>query len=393
MSFRPRRIHVVLGYACNHKCRYCIQMLQDFPRAKPKQVSEETLQTIRRAADAIAPETLKVTLFGGEPLLYDEALITLLCRTERDNIKWKIHSNGELLDSFFVDLFNRFRVKFCLSHDGPQVLKTRGTDVFETNPELPALFNALEDRRVDCVITAHCLDLHATHDFFEQKFGNENWYFNPAFLSNPGIVPKDLLAFDFAAWESTVNRICESAERQILSGDTGRPQAWEAQFVLRALSDAAFPPKENPFIRANERCLVPHVDLGGKLTYCERLEGGIHKAYERVAPPLSPRRAFLDLSLSLHEHCSQCAAFAYCRGQCPVERPSAAPEQCRVLKTFFTACDETFKRLSQTAPDKLLAAVHPFLPAEQARALQPQEAHVDLTDRLSGLAQNFGRRQ
>lgn len=388
MLFRPRRIHVVLGYACNHKCRYCIQMLQDFPKAMPKRVSEKTLQALRNAADAIAPEKLKVTLFGGEPLLYDEAVITLLCCANRSNIKWKIHSNGELLDPFFVDLFNRFDVKFCLSHDGPHVLKTRGTDVFETNSQLPDLFNALKDRSVDCVVTAYSQDLYAVHEFFRLKFGNENWNFKPAFLSNPGIIPRDLLDFDLAAWKSTVDRVCENARRQIMDGDTGRPEAWESAFVCRALSDAASPPKENPFIRTNERCLVPHIDLAGKLAYCERLEKGIRKAYERVAPPLSTRGAFLEHSLALHEYCEQCSAFNYCRGQCPVERPTTSPEQCQVLKIFFNALDEILKRLSKTVPDKLLDAVRPYLPAEQPRFLNADERNADLTERLSGLKQS-----
>lgn len=385
MAFHSRRLHVVLGYACNHKCRYCIQEISGRPKGISKHVSERALDVIRGAADAIAPEKLRITLFGGEPLLYRDALTEILECADRDNITWRMHSNGELLDESYVDLFNCHNIQFLLSHDGADVLKTRGINVFEQNNHLPDLCGRLKNFGIEFVVTAYSQDFYVVHEYFLKMFGHDQWLFKPAFLSNARAVPVDLLNFDFEAWSRTAERICLEARRQIIERKASEITSWEAALFSRTLGDFVCPFKENPFIRGSERCLVPHVDLNGRVFYCERFESELHKAEAGMSNPANREAAFYRHTAELHPYCRSCSAFAYCRGQCPAESPVGAPAQCQLLKIFYAATDRLRADLSKNYPDELFEAADRYLP--RVVAIEPSDLKpVRLRGRLQALA-------
>lgn len=122
------RIHLILGYACNHHCRYCVQELNGRPPNFTKHVSPVVFDSLNAMAKSIAPLNLRITFFGGEPLLYLPAIKEVLSNVRESNIVWKIHSNGEFLNEEVVNLFNARGIRFGLSHDGPNAIETRGID-------------------------------------------------------------------------------------------------------------------------------------------------------------------------------------------------------------------------------------------------------------------------
>ena len=360
IPFKTRRLHLILGYACNHHCRYCVQEIHGRPSGITKTITEKAIKTIISAANQVSPQILKITFFGGEPLLYAREIKEVLNAVQCPNIKWKIHTNGELLTSELVDLFNENNVHVGISHDGPNVLKTRGVDVFE-NRQKVELFNELNDRAIDFVVTSYTQDFYEVRSYFCDLLGNENWRLKGAFLVNPGEVPTDMLNYDFVQWEETVHKICSHAIEQIHFKTTMLPSHWESQMVLRAMGDAVNPLAENPFIRLNERCLVPHLDLRGQLSFCERLETELHHISSQSNNPNETEDEFTQRTADLHPHCFNCDAYPFCRGQCPVSSPVHAPQQCQLLKIFYKHINGAFRYLNAIEPSILKDALRDSL--------------------------------
>ena len=80
------RIHLILGYACNHHCRYCVQELNGRPPNFTKHVSPVVFESLNAMARSIAPLKLRITFFGGEPLLYLSAIKEVLANVREPNI-------------------------------------------------------------------------------------------------------------------------------------------------------------------------------------------------------------------------------------------------------------------------------------------------------------------
>lgn len=355
MHFFSSRMQVMLGYACNHKCRYCVQALNGRKTGLTTEVSTLLIDKIELQADLVFPSPLKVTLFGGEPLLYDKAINQILDAVKATNIKWKLHTNGELLTQAHVDLFNTHHVQVGISHDGPNVLKTRGVNVFE-RPERIVLFNALENRSVDFVVTAYAQDFYAIRSYFNELFGRDDWRLKPAFLVNPSSVPQDMLAFDMVKWRETVEKVCLNAADQIIQGKTEAPKSWESKFVIRIMNDGLCQ-TSHPFVRLNQQCLVPNVDLSGRVFACERLGADIRKIKPNCSSDKEFEQRFLAHLITLHKNCLDCPAFIYCRGQCPSEEPYLAPTQCELLKVLYGQVDVTLNDLDIHARTQLTSAL------------------------------------
>ena len=343
------RLHLILGYACNHKCRYCVQEIHGRPAGFGKQLSQNTLFIIQDRARKISPRPLKITFFGGEPLLYGKALKEILENVTEPNIRWKIHTNGALLTRDFVTLFNKHRVHVGLSHDGPAVIQTRGVDVLQS-PEIIGLFNDIRDRAVDFVVTSYTQDFYALRNYFCEKFQRDDWRLKPAFLVNPSEVPADMLQWNFSAWQSTSQQMMRNAFEQLIRHNCD-PRQWESAFVTRVIGDYFHPIAESPYIRLNERCLVPHIDLSGRLSFCERLEAVLLHLDRTNGENWNS--AVIRLTDQLHRNCPNCAVFDFCRGQCPVASPRGATSQCKLLNIFYSEVSHLIDRLAETHPEIL----------------------------------------
>ena len=103
---------------CNLHCRYCYET---HCRARM------TWATAKQAVDLLfsyGHDTNGLSLFGGEPLL-ERALAEQLCRCARAearrrgvSVRFKMTTNGTLLDEDFLKFANEHDLKIALSHDG-----------------------------------------------------------------------------------------------------------------------------------------------------------------------------------------------------------------------------------------------------------------------------------
>jgi uncharacterized protein len=113
---------------CNLDCSYCYvyHMADDGWRSQPKRLSEESIDRIVDGLAGLArvqEVPFSVVLHGGEPLLLGRERITRLLTALRERLgpRYGLHvqTNGLLLDSAYLDLFDANDVGVSISFDGP----------------------------------------------------------------------------------------------------------------------------------------------------------------------------------------------------------------------------------------------------------------------------------
>ncbi len=102
------------GVSCNLQCRYCYQNpMRDQKTTRPSYDLEKIKQAIQASGRDF-------TLFGGEPLLMPhEDLVDLLQWGYQKYGGSSIQTNGVLITSAHLDLFDQYNVEVGISLDGP----------------------------------------------------------------------------------------------------------------------------------------------------------------------------------------------------------------------------------------------------------------------------------
>ncbi len=104
---------------CNFACRYC------YETHSPARMSEETAIDACRLLFSYGHKKNGFSLFGGEPLLCRGVIERVLgfCADESARIggqmRYRMTTNGSLLDADFLRLASEHRIEIALSHDGP----------------------------------------------------------------------------------------------------------------------------------------------------------------------------------------------------------------------------------------------------------------------------------
>lgn len=127
-SRSPKDIRIVLGHACNFRCKYCSQRHTSFVDVTEKDVDS----LMDRMASCLDLSKLKrVQCWGGEPLLYWKAVKRIIERMREinPNAGLSLVTNGSLMNREICDWFlNDTNSALVLSHDAMAQTKMRGID-------------------------------------------------------------------------------------------------------------------------------------------------------------------------------------------------------------------------------------------------------------------------
>ncbi|MFC4500744.1 MULTISPECIES: FxsB family cyclophane-forming radical SAM/SPASM peptide maturase [Streptomyces] len=116
---------------CNIDCDYCFvfnskdQAARRLPARMDLAVAQAAARRIGEHASAHRLRTIHVVLHGGEPLLVGVGHMTGLLEAVRDaapagtRVLFELQTNGTLLSSAWLDLFERYEVAVGVSLDGP----------------------------------------------------------------------------------------------------------------------------------------------------------------------------------------------------------------------------------------------------------------------------------
>lgn len=124
-----KQVILKVAQRCNLDCTYCYVYNRgdDSWRRRPPVISERVVRRLsERIAEHCADHGLSrftVELHGGEPLLvgrrHMRRILEILSKTRSCRIDFVLQTNGLLLDTKWIELFDEFGVSFGVSLDGP----------------------------------------------------------------------------------------------------------------------------------------------------------------------------------------------------------------------------------------------------------------------------------
>ena len=346
-----KRVFLLLGMACNFKCRYCIQRSLVLTGLS-KKVSEETITFLQKLADEQprnrrVRETLRVNLMGGEPLLYYETVCDLIKRVNRKNIEWAFPTNGSLVTPEIVDFINKNNIKIFLSHDGPQTEKLRGVDVLN-NPEVFECLKAINRLGVDALITAYSQDIYALRKFINDKF-ERKIPIKTGFLNLASPVPEDIINYDLHSWKSTCELMSKNALKQFLDHEQG----WESSMYKLPISAYyGFIEGRKQICSCSTFGNKINVDTKGRVWLCtdgQFLVGNTSSSCPELHQ--ETEKKFVRLYQENKRYCIEsCHWYPYCLGHCPRETMTAQQKkQCEFLGIFYASVESLIHEYEATS--------------------------------------------
>ena len=209
-KFLRRKVNIIflmLGHECNLNCEYCLQHgITEEPLSH--EINSDIYDFIEEMSEG---NNFHIQFYGGEPLLFWKDIQNVVAELEIRYlpIRCSIITNGKLLTEDIVDFCNKHGINISISWDGPNVLQTRGYDVIQDKHDL-----LLKVKRlcISSVISAknYPLEILDAQQRFLEDYMTVNkkvFNLNCDLIFNTGVVPKNLLEFDWARLEQEIREL------------------------------------------------------------------------------------------------------------------------------------------------------------------------------------------
>ena len=335
------KIYVMLGGACNFKCRYCVQRNEKI--VLPKEIDDSVIPFLTNAAKSSQRDGKKITInfFGGEPFLYYKNIQRIVDELEIGIARLKISTNGSFLSENNVNYCNEKQIQVMISHDGPNTRWLRGVDIFE-DPEKRYLYCALRRRNIESVITAKSQDLYEMKEYWHSQIGM-NDFASFSFLVTSPEMSMDLLDYDLKKWERTCDELGEAATSQFY----GHIYGWESNWLRRLLKNyrkrldgkagLAYCPDQNGVQ------LPVSIDLSGRVFLCHNAA----RQYTNISKlntlyPLEFKKKFDNTYHNSREFCKNCEWKLLCQ-TCPsIVSSNRQEKQCEFMKIFWRMLHDVY---------------------------------------------------
>ena len=343
-----QRVYLMLGFACDFKCRYCLQ--HDISGTIHKKISDKAVKYIQHLAD-IRPTPpcktnpyLNVIFFGGEPLLYFNTIKEAVEKINRENVVYNIISNGNRLTQEVADFCNTNDIEFVLSNDGINTSKIRDRNVLEDSSFID-LFKQINRKSLCAVLSAYNQDLYSLWEYVDNKLGDI--HINYDMLTHTWNMPSDIYNYDYEAWNDTLTKLCTNLYEQ-MQGDSKIIQTREAEFVRRWINNKLKYDVKGfltPSCGAYRSSV--NIDTEGNFWLCHN---GVDKfsdcSKRAVSISKEAELKFLNYRNITNKPCIFCEALPYCHGACPLTEYTEAQEmQCRFIRILASYLDQLMKKV------------------------------------------------
>jgi uncharacterized protein len=330
---------------CNLPCTYC-NMDADKPTAQRMSMAtfRDAVSLLMRHGQVPYPE---VEFHGGEPLLlsdgwYQEAVATARALAEEHGkrVRFRMVTNGILLDDERIDLLKRLGIKLCLSLDGPPEIN----DVHRKQGALvERAIRRLQNKDVPFALLTVITDANAARmDEVIDHFGDLGLELITSCFNQPqgrGLELEELSVEHKLGAMATLMQRMAARDHRVSDTHVGR-------MVQRFM--VARP--ENPGLSCSEKeCLAGRnfitVDPLGDLYACatdlanHRL-GNIYRGVDREHANRTLVR--LHDKDAWYERCTDCAAKAICDYNCPTSQfndPRHRDAECAYTKALYAYLD------------------------------------------------------
>ena len=334
-------IYLMLGQKCNFNCKYCIQC--DMKNNQEQKVlSLKTKQYLWHLIKIRPNDLPKIRLifWGGEPFIYLDVIKSVIEEFGDKFSYWTV-SNGSLLTKDIVDFLNNNQIGVSLSYDGCNTKTTRRIDI-TNNKEKLALFNNIQLRAIDSVISAYNYDYIALFEDCYKKFGNIP--VTCEFLNVTWEMPNDLYNFDLDKYKTNIANAGMIAYQHILNGVMSN---YTKLFfpVLNKICDIKDTDEFNFVPNCNQFYRVINIDLQGNIYGCHNCNDIVSYAGEdRI---IGERKYQNWLRSRFNNKCSDCEYLRLCKGSCPLElNTENGKYMCDVYKIYYRACLDLARNLN-----------------------------------------------
>lgn len=320
-----KKVFLMLGFACNFKCRHCIQGDSHIVQPGSCEPSQKVYQYLEHLIK-IRPQTqekLILMFWGGEPLLYFDTIKKVVSRFG-DNLSYTLISNGSLLTSEIVDYINSNNITFVLSYDGVGTEKVRNINVLE-NPNILTLFKRINHKSIDAVISAYNYDFQELFNDIDTKLGSDI----PVTIEPLRIswdIPSDLYTIDISEYTQKLHKLAIMAVTDIRAGNISRA----SEFFIPYLTKLYTEPKS--LLNCQQTYYILNIDLAGNIHTC-------HNVNNVIGTVEDPRYKLIEQQDLYVRHkyapaCSTCDVFWLCNGGCPNEltTPDGNRVSCKFTK-------------------------------------------------------------
>ena len=348
---------------CNLSCRYCYET---HTRAR---MTEETAKKAVDLAFSYGHEKNGFSLFGGEPMLERPLIETLVAyaweRAQREGtaLKFKMTTNGTLLDEAFLRFADAHNIEIALSHDGLlQDVQRVTRDGKPTMARLEPIVDLLLSHQPNAVAMQTVMP-STVQDMAESVA----WLYERGFSRiNTAIDYRVDAGWDdasMAVLKTQYERIAALCERHF---DDARPLQY-----LNFWSKIAAYLNDRPCIECKLGMRQPSVAPDGRLYPCNQFlnltdycMGDVDRWIDR-----DKQKAIYRASLDPEPDCDGCAIADRCRHHCAClnfsltgDMHTVAPVQCEHERILIPIADglaerlyrnnsARFLRLYRTAPE------------------------------------------
>jgi uncharacterized protein len=330
------RIYLILGNSCNMNCRYCLQHSL-VEREKEVKYNPMLIGWLKRMAE-VSEYGLRITFWGGEPLVYFSTIQRIMAELKGSNLKYSIVTNGKALTDEMVTFLNEHDVEVAISWDGKNTKRTRRFDVF-TDEKLKQRIFALHNLCITGVVSsmAYPLDLLRDMDVLLKEYEGIHGRvpnINLDFIFDTGIPDRTLLDIDMGKMAEQARCIAQSLRKSVV----------EEQDVSKALLIFAYQVvmKTHSYYNKSVDATgcgngynVLNVDTNGTLYTCHNCRdavGSVDMRYATYIHRIVDKDPVID---RLKVQCKDCQALPVCRGGCKLVADTGP--FCQLRKTFYGA--------------------------------------------------------
>lgn len=341
------KIYLMLGSACNLKCRHCFETDVPQPRLR-KQIDRSVLDYLKSMADPSNP--LQLIFWGGEPLLYMPLIRDVVETLGDDNFHYWVMSNGVLLTDEITDYLNRHRMFFSVSCDGPLTASVRGINVFDS-PDFCRRFRRIERRCIGVTTHAYNINPYELERFVTERVGVTKLHYQ-YMLKCTFDMPSDLYNYDLQSFQSTIGRCIQDWLNEKSSGCSGSPAV---PFLSRGVGGVlhwldrrrkGLDDEWYPECEAMRRQI--NLDISGIVHACHNRSAPIGRIEESPAVLRERCEALFKEELKKKPECLTCDIQPLCRRGCPfVKRSPGQDACCEAEKVYWLGALETVRAASE----------------------------------------------
>lgn len=316
-------IFIMLGDACNFKCKYCLQGEHNNPVIAPN-LSDKFLAFL----DEYPSDSTRLSFWGGEPLLYFDSIKQIVDRY-KEKFTYEMVSNGSLLTEDIVNFLNENKIAYHLSHDGKYTEETRLVDVLK-NERIKSLFERIDTKSVNVTITSKSPSMKEIFAYYPSNYGiNINTMIN---TTNTDI-SRNYADFDYEKYKRDYEYLFKSFE-DYLDGDKSKSR--EAGNVTRLMGSFQAFLKEG---RQRNRCFacghgkkMLNIDCNGNFYICHNSKvsiGSTENTMQDIAKNLD------NILVKTRSKCESCEVNNICSGSCFMLDGYGEKQNCEMLKNFY----------------------------------------------------------